>query len=107
MNIKKITVFFRFTLIEKYLEKLDEIKLKSFYIKKCINPFKIRFPNLCYLEYFDYSEVHYKILEDLEDLVYLEGLKDPGRMKILGDDVLAYLIILIIFYYLIILSYLI
>ena len=31
---KKIRVFFRFTLIEKYLKKLDEIKLKSFYIKK-------------------------------------------------------------------------
>ena len=41
---------------------------------------------MCYLEYFDYSEVHYKILEDLEDL---EGLKDPEGMKILGDSELA------------------
>ena len=51
------------------LKKLPEIKIKSFYIKqKCKNPFKIRFPNLRYVEYFHYSEVFNKILEDLEDL---------------------------------------
>ena len=31
---KEIRVFFRMTLIEKYLKNLHEIKLKSFYIKK-------------------------------------------------------------------------
>ena len=44
---------------------------------------------MCYLEYFDYSEVHYKILEDLEDLEDLEGLKDPEGLKILGESELA------------------
>ena len=64
---KEIRVFFRMTLIEKYLKYLHEIKLKSFYNKKCVNPFKIRFPNLRHLEYFHYSGVLYNVTEDLEN----------------------------------------
>ena len=66
---KKIRVFFRITLIEKYIKKLPEIKIKSFYDKqKCKNPFEIRFPNLRYLGYSCYLDVVNEIRENIEDL---------------------------------------
>ena len=70
MNIKNQS-FFRMTLIENYVKKLPEIKIKIkiFYDKhKCKNPFEIRFPNLRYLDYFHYSDVLDEIMENLEDL---------------------------------------
>ena len=74
---KKIRVFFRMALIENYLKNLNGIKLKSCYIKKCKNPFKIRFPNLSRIEHFVYSEENYKILEDLNVMHGLESSEDP------------------------------
>ena len=66
---KKTRVFFRTTLIEKYVEKLPKIKIKIFYDKrKCMNPTRIRFPNLSYLDYSNYSKIVNEIHESLEDL---------------------------------------
>ena len=66
---KKIRVFFRMTLIEKYVKKLPVIKIKIFYDKhKCKNPFEVRFPILSYLDYDSDSDVENEILENLEDL---------------------------------------
>ena len=60
------------TVIENYVKKLPEIKVKSFndykYKHRCKNSFEIRFPNLSLLEYFNYSLVYDEILENLEDL---------------------------------------
>ena len=57
------------SLIEKYVKKLPEVKIKIFYDKhKCINPTRIRFPNLSYLDYSNYEEIVNEIHEKLEDL---------------------------------------
>ena len=34
---------------------------------KCKNPFEIKFPNLSYLDYNNYSDVENEIMENLED----------------------------------------
>ena len=63
---KKIRLFFRLSLIEKYIESLSEIKIKILYDKKkSENPFMIKFPNIGHV---DYSELQDEIWENLEDL---------------------------------------
>ena len=63
---KEIRVFFRLSLIKKYIKSLSEIKIKILYDKKkSENPFMIKFPNIGYV---DYSELLDGIWENLEDL---------------------------------------
>ena len=63
-----IRVCFRLSLIKILLEKLSEIKFKIFYDKsKYENPFRIKFPNLSYLDYNDYKEIDIGIQSNLSD----------------------------------------
>ena len=63
---KEIRVFFRLSLIENYVKRLPEIKIKILYDKnKCKNSFVIRFPNIRLI---DYSELEDEIWENLDDL---------------------------------------
>ena len=63
---KKIRLFFRLTLIEKYIESLSEIKIRILYdIKKSKNPFKIKFPNISHEDFSELNDEIWKFLEDL------------------------------------------
>ena len=65
---KEIRVFFRLSLIKKYVKKLPKIKIKIFYDKnKCKNPTRIKFTNLSYLDYSNYEEIVDRIQEKIED----------------------------------------
>ena len=65
---KEIRVFFRLSLIKKYVKKLPNIEIKIFYDKnKCKNPTRIKFPNLSYLDYYNYEEIVGIIQEKIED----------------------------------------
>ena len=66
---KEIRVFFRLSLIEKYVKKLPEIKIKIFYDikRRSKNPVRIKFPNFGYLYYLNYQEITEKIQEKIED----------------------------------------
>ena len=64
----QIRVFFRLSLIKKYVKKLPKIKIKIFYDKnRSKNPFRIKFPNLGYLYYLIYQEITEKIQEKIDD----------------------------------------
>ena len=65
---KEIRVFFRLSLIEEYVEKLPEIKIKIFYDKnKCKNSVRLKFPNLGYLDYFNHEIKTNKILKKMRN----------------------------------------
>ena len=58
------------------LKELSEIKFKIFYDKrKCENPFRIKFPNLPYLDCIDYKEMDVFIQGNLSDEIE-EKLRD-------------------------------
>ena len=64
---KNIRLFFRLSLLEKYIESLSEFKIRILYDeKKTENPFKIKFPNISHT---DISKLNYGIREKMEDLV--------------------------------------
>ena len=70
---KKFRLFFRLSLIEKYIESLSEIKIRILYdIKKSKNPFKIKFPNISHADFSELNDEIWKFLEDLgkRDLDY-------------------------------------
>ena len=76
-----IRVFFRLSLIKILLEKLSEIKLKFFYDKsKYENPFRIKFPNLSYLDYNDYKEIDTDIQGNLSDEIVQKIRDDFGKI---------------------------
>ena len=63
---KNIRLFFRLSLIEKYIESLYEIKIRILYDeKKSENPLKIKFPNISQI---DITELESEIREKMEDL---------------------------------------
>ena len=71
-----IRVFFRLSLTKIFLEKLSKIKFKIFYDKsKYENPFRIKFPKLTYLDYYDYKELDIEIQGKLSDEI-VEKLSD-------------------------------
>ena len=71
-----IRVFFRLSLIKILLEKLTRIKFKIFYDKsKYENPFRIKFPNLSYLDYNYYKEMDNDIQGNLSDEI-VEKIRD-------------------------------
>ena len=84
-----IRVFFRLSLIKIILEKLSEIKFKIFYDKrKCENPFRIKFPNLSYLDCDDYKEIDIFVQGNLSDEI-VEKLRDNyGEIGNLYCDVI-------------------
>ena len=70
-----IRVFFRLSLIKILREKLSRIKFKIFYDKsKYENPFRIKFPNLPYLDN-DYKEIDIDIQGNLSDEI-VEKIRD-------------------------------
>ena len=73
-NNEIIRVIFRLSLIKIFLEKLSRIEFKIFYdISIYENPFRTKFPNLIYLDYYDYKEF---------DIVTQEKLTDEIQEKI-------------------------
>ena len=67
-NDEIIRVIFRLSLIKLFLEKLSRIEFKIFYdISIYENPFRTKFPNLIYLDYYDYKEFDIVIQEKLTD----------------------------------------
>ena len=62
-----IRVLFRLTLIKIFLEKLPRIEFKIFYESIYENLFRTKFPNLIYLDYYDYKEIDIVIQEKLYD----------------------------------------
>ena len=72
-NDEIIRVIFRLSLIKIFLEKLSRIEFKIFYdISIYENPFRTKFPNLIYLDYYDYKEFDIVIQEKLTDEIQLK-----------------------------------
>ena len=65
-----IRLFFRITLIEKYIKSLSEIEIVLLYdSKKTENPLNVKFPNVPFHHTIDISEIDYfYIIEEMGDL---------------------------------------
>ena len=67
-NDEIIGVKFRLSLIKIFLEKLSRIEFKIFYDMSIYeNPFRTKFPNLIYLDYYDYKDFDIVIQEKFTD----------------------------------------
>ena len=87
-NDEIIRGFFRLSLIKILLEKLSEIKLKIFYDKsKYENPFRIKFPDLSYLDYNDYKEIDTDIQGNLSDEFVEKIRNNYGKIGNLYSEV--------------------
>ena len=69
---KEIRIYFRLSLIEKYLKSLPKYrKIKIFYDEKEYeNPYKIKFPFISYMDYHDKRQEYEDIMEELEGSFY-------------------------------------
>ena len=67
-KVDEVGLFFRLSLIEKYIKSLPEFKIKIFHDeRKSENPFKIKFPNICYSHDFDMRGDFYNVISEMED----------------------------------------
>ena len=75
---KEIRLYFRLSLIEKYIKSLPKFSIKILYDEsKFENPFKIKFPNICYLDHYDKREDYMEKITELKrpicERISLEG----------------------------------
>ena len=64
----EVGLLFRLSLIEKYIKSLPEFKIKIFHDeRKSENPFKIKFPNICYSDDFKMRGDFYDVISEMED----------------------------------------
>ena len=88
-NDEIIRVIFRLSLMKIFLEKLSRIEFKIFYdISIYENPFRTKFPNLIYLDYYDYKEFDIVIQEKLTDEIRLKISDHIGEIGNLYYDVI-------------------
>ena len=85
-----IRLFFRLSVLEKYIKCLREIKIYVFYDEdKSENPLKIKFPNMSYGEDFKTGEEIVEKIEILEEMNKLENIplmeKYFSVINILGE----------------------
>ena len=66
---ERIRLFFRISLIQKYIESLSQIEIVVLNdSRKTENPFKVKFPELAYIDRIDLTEIGcYEIFDLLED----------------------------------------
>ena len=83
---KEIRVYFRLSLIKKYLESLERCRIiKIFYVDtKCENPFKIKFPFISYFEDNDKKQEYYHKIKELH------RTKKKGKKEIKRKDCQLY-----------------
>ena len=63
---EEIILFYRLSMIEKYIEGLSKIKIKVLYDEKKIeNSFRVKFPNICRGESY---KTKYEVLDKIENL---------------------------------------
>ena len=63
----EVGLHFHLSLIEKYIKSLPEFNIKIFHDeRKSENPFKMKFPNICYSDDFKMSGDFYDVISEMK-----------------------------------------